>query len=109
MDMQTVLAIASVLACVVGVATFIAGMVARAQNDGKLIGKVEYICTKVDEMSTDMKSNEKLRVKADIENAHQQEQIMTLFNNRDELRTKVQTLEERLNAYERNKLDRHPQ
>lgn len=106
MDTQTIITLASICTCVIGIATFVTGMIIRAKSDGKLIGKVEYICGKVDELSTDIKANEKLRQKADLETARQQEQIKTLFTQDNQLQRDISNLQERMNSYERNQQTR---
>lgn len=86
MDTQTVLFIVSIVGCAIGVATFITGMVSRAKNDGALIGKVDYICTRIDEMREDMKTS------------HQQQS--TLSTKVTQLELEVDHLKERFERYE---------
>lgn len=80
MDTNTVLFICSLVACLIGVFTFISGMVSRAKNDGTLVQKIEQAVKGIEELKTDVKtisgSQQSLAL---LVNTHG-EQIKTLFS-----------------------------
>lgn len=89
MDAGTVTFICGVIACCVGVATFITGMLTRAKQDGQLIAKLDSALKGIEEIKGDVKSIQ------NIQNAHENE--ITQINT--ELRTlkeKVSDLEDKI-------------
>lgn len=46
-----------IIGCIVGVATFVVASLTRAQEDGKLMEKVDYLVRGLDEMKQDTKSH----------------------------------------------------
>lgn len=47
--------VVGIIGCIIGVATFTAGSLARAKEDGKLMEKVDYLVRSFDEMKADTK------------------------------------------------------
>lgn len=50
MDTSTVLFISGIISCVIGVASFVTGMVSRARNDGKLEAKLSFCLQGIEEI-----------------------------------------------------------
>lgn len=46
-----------IIGCIVGVATFVVASLTRAQENGKLMAKVDYLVVGFDEMKQDTKSH----------------------------------------------------
>ncbi len=78
--MDTVLFVCSVIACVIGVLTFISGMNARAQNDGVLVQKLEQAIDGLEEVKSDLKAVTSNQHKTDLQLTSHEEQIKTLFS-----------------------------
>lgn len=79
MDKETILFLTSVIACLIGVFTFISAMMQRSKNDGVLANKVDNALKGIDEIKATLNeqrdSTEDLRA---IVVKHE-EQLTTLF------------------------------
>jgi septal ring factor EnvC (AmiA/AmiB activator) len=51
--------IVGVISCVIGVASFISAQLAKANNNGRLLEKVEYTCRGIDDIRKEMKDKNK--------------------------------------------------
>lgn len=51
--------IVGVVSCLVGVATFISAQLTKANQDGRLLERVEYVCRGIDEIKRDVKEKNK--------------------------------------------------
>lgn len=77
--MDYILFACSIVACLIGVLTFVVGMTGRAKNDGILVQKINQAIEGIEELKTDVKgltTNEQSL--ALLVNSHE-EQIKTLF------------------------------
>lgn len=77
--MDYILFACSIVACLIGVLTFVVGMTGRAKNDGILVQKINQAIEGIEELKTDVKgltANEQSL--ALLVNSHE-EQIKTLF------------------------------
>ena len=78
--MEYVLFACSVVACIIGVLTFVVGMNGRAKNDGVILQKINQAIEGVDELKSDVKGlSSSQQSLALLVNSHE-EQIKTLFN-----------------------------
>lgn len=77
--MDYILFACSIVACLIGVLTFVVGMTGRAKNDGVLVQKINQAIEGIEELKTDVKglraSEQSLAL---LVNSHE-EQIKTLF------------------------------
>lgn len=51
--------IVGIITCIVGVATFISAQLSKANQDGRLLERVEYACRGIDEIKKDVKEKNK--------------------------------------------------
>ena len=78
--MDYVLFICSIVACLVGVLTFVVGMNGRAKNDGVVVQKINQAIEGIEELKSDVKNlSSSQQSLALLVNSHE-EQIKTLFN-----------------------------
>ena len=71
--------ICGVIACIIGVLTFIVGMVSRAKNEGVMLQKLNQALDGIEELKTDVKEiSNAQQHQALVIQAHE-EQIKTLF------------------------------
>ena len=78
--MDYILFICSIVACLVGVLTFVVGMNGRAKNDGVVVQKINQAIEGIEELKSDVKNlSSSQQSLALLVNSHE-EQIKTLFN-----------------------------
>lgn len=78
--MDYVLFVCSIVACLVGVLTFVVGMNGRAKNDGVVVQKINQAIEGIEELKSDVKNlSSSQQSLALLVNSHE-EQIKTLFN-----------------------------
>ncbi len=95
MDSQTLILLGSIIACIIGIATFVSGLNAKAQKDGVLEQKIEQAIKGIEEIKVEVKSTSKnYNTLALMVQAHE-EQIKTLFthtSNTDVLNDRLECL-----------------
>lgn len=105
--METILFVCSILACIVGVATFVVGMNSRAKADGEVVQKLNQAVNGIAELKTDVKeiknSQQSLAL---LVNSHE-EQIKTLFHSLNDLNNTHDVLIEILNYIKQTGADVH--
>ena len=105
--METMLFVCSILACIVGVATFVVGMNNRAKADGEVVQKLNQAVNGIAELKTDVKeiknSQQSLAL---LVNSHE-EQIKTLFHSLNDLNNTHEVLVEILNYIKQTGADAH--
>lgn len=78
--MNYVLFVCSIVACLIGVLTFVVGMNGRAKNDGIVVQKINQAIEGIEELKSDVKNlSSSQQSLALLVNSHE-EQIKTLFN-----------------------------
>ena len=78
--MDYILFVCSIIACLVGVLTFVVGMNGRAKNDGVVVQKINQAIEGIEELKSDVKNlSSSQQSLALLVNSHE-EQIKTLFN-----------------------------
>lgn len=89
--MDTVLFVCSIIACVIGVLTFVVGMNTRAKNDGILVQKINQAIEGIEELKTDVKSVSNNQQSLALMVRSHEEQIKTLFRmaNTDSMNTQA--------------------
>lgn len=105
--MEIILFVCSILACIVGVATFVVGMNSRAKADGEVVQKLNQAVNGIAELKTDVKeiknSQQNLAL---LVNSHE-EQIKTLFHSLNDLNNTHDVLIEILNYIKQTGADVH--
>lgn len=105
--METTLFICSIIACVIGIATFVVGMNSRAKADGEVVQKLNQAVAGIAELKTDVKeiknSQQSLAL---LVNSHE-EQIKTLFHNLNDLNNTHDVLIEILNYIKQTGAEMH--
>lgn len=83
--MENITFVCGVIACLIGVLTFIVGMNNRAKADGEVVQKLNQAVTGISELKSDVKDIKRNQQDlALLVNSHEQ-QIKTLFHNIDDL------------------------
>lgn len=105
--METTLFICSIVACVIGIATFVVGMNSRAKADGEVVQKLNQAVSGIAELKTDMKEiKNNQQSLALLVNSHE-EQIKTLFHSLNALNNTHDVLIEILNYIKQTGADVH--
>lgn len=89
---QTITFICGVILCVIGVATFVTGLVSRAKEDGALSNKVDTALKGIDEIKQTLSEQRNWRETIGIELENHEQKIDTLFN-------KVESIERNIEKY----------
>ena len=90
--MDYILFACSVVACLVGVFTFVVGMNGRAKNDGVVVQKINQAIEGIEELKSDVKDlSSSQQSLALLVNSHE-EQIKTLFRMADTSDVNTQAL-----------------
>ena len=78
--MDYILFVCSIVACLIGILTFVVGMNGRAKNDGIVVQKINQAIEGIEELKSDVKGlTTNQQSLALLVNSHE-EQIKTLFN-----------------------------
>lgn len=77
---QTITFICGVILCVIGIATFVTGLVSRAKEDGALSNKVDTALKGIDEIKQTLNEQRDWRETIGIELETHEQKINTLFN-----------------------------
>lgn len=85
MDVSTLTMIGGIITCLIGVATFIAGMRGRAANDGMLIQKINQALAGIDELKQDFRAQASMERSLELRVQAHDEQIKSLFKSQEEL------------------------
>lgn len=89
---QTITFICGIILCVIGVATFVTGLVSRAKDDGALSNKVDTALKGIDEIKQTLNEQRNWRETIGIELENHEQKINTLFN-------KVESIERSIEKY----------
>lgn len=80
---ETVLFICSLVACIIGILTFIVGMQSRSKNEGVLTQKLEQAIEGIEEIKKDLKSMASVQQQQALDIKSHEEKIKTLYYNAD--------------------------
>ena len=89
---QTITFICGVILCIIGIATFVTGLVSRAKEDGALSNKVDTALKGIDEIKQTLNEQRNWRETIGIELENHEQKIDTLFN-------KVESIERNIEKY----------
>lgn len=100
MDTSTIVFVCGVISCILGVATFVVGMITRARNDGKLEAKlgfclqgIEEIKSSINTLTTKQTTQNNSIIKFETEIAMLQQNVQNLQDEYERLREKVTNIE----------------
>lgn len=96
---QTILFVCGVITCIIGVCTFITGMMTRAKKYGQLEYKVDSALKGIEEIKQTINKNSSWQESIGLEVKGHEERIDTLFN-------RIESLGERIIRLEGNYLER---
>ena len=80
---ETLLFICSLVACIIGILTFIAGMQSRSKNEGVLAQKLEQAIEGIEEIKKDLKSMTSVQQQQALDIKSHEEKIKALYHNAD--------------------------
>lgn len=101
METSTIVFVCGVISCILGIATFVTGMVTRARNDGKLEAKLGFCLQGIEEIKTSISS---LNAKQTTQNnsiIKFETEITTLKLNVKNLQDEYEKLREKVNELEK--------
>lgn len=101
MDLSTITFLGGILSCVIGVATFITGMNARAQKEGVLEQKINQAIEGIEEIKAEMKSTSTNQNALALLVQSHEEQIKTIFKQLTSIDQRQGTLDMRLSSSDR--------
>ena len=90
MDFAT---ISSIVLFIISIITFVSGLIAKAQNDGKVLARIEQIQTDISEIKIELKGKSQDIEKQKIITENQECRIKNLEEKIDKLETKLSRLE----------------
>lgn len=91
MDLSTITLLGGIISCIIGIATFVTGMNARAQKEGVLEQKINQAIEGIEEIKTEMKSTSTNQNALALLVQSHEEQIKTIFH-------QVNSIDQRLNS-----------
>ncbi len=86
---ETVTFICGIILCIIGVCTFVTGMISRAKGEGILSNKVDNALKGIDEIKSSLIEQRNWREEIGIITERQQQQIDTLFRRVTKLENKI--------------------
>ena len=87
---QTITFICGVILCVIGVATFVTGLVSRAKEDGALSNKVDTALKGIDEIKQTLSEQRDWRETIGIELENHEQKIDTLFKKAESIERNIE-------------------
>lgn len=87
--MDSITFMIGIITCLVGVFTFISGMMQRSKNDGALENKVDNALKGIDEIKATLNEQQDISGEMRVVAAEQQQQINTLFRRVEVLEKKT--------------------
>ena len=90
--MDYILFVCSLIACIIGVLTFIVGMTGRAKNEGVMVQKLNQALAGIEELKTDVKGISNTQNHQALAIQAHEEQIKTLFKAVDTSETTTKAL-----------------
>ena len=93
MDGPTITLIIGIIGCVIGVSTFVSSLQNKAQNTGVLEQKIEQALQGIDEIKKQFKDSAASQSNMSLVVQTHTEQIKSLFKTVDELKHRVNTVE----------------
>lgn len=105
MDTSTIVFVAGIISCVIGVASFVTGIAARARNDGKLESKLEFCLKGIEEIKKSVGNIENKQNTHDNTLTRLDSELKSLRKTHEaeieRIEKEIETLRERVNNYEK--------
>lgn len=86
---QTITFVIGIIACAVGVMTFVSGMLQRSKNAGALENKVDTILKKIENIEETLNEHRHLNEEIRVTITEHEQKITTLFKRIDVLEKKI--------------------
>lgn len=86
---QTITFVIGIIACAVGVMTFVSGMLQRSKNAGALENKVDTILKKIENIEETLNEHRHLNEEIMVTITEHEQKITTLFKRIDVLEKKI--------------------
>lgn len=96
MDAATITLLAGIISCLIGVATFVTGMTARAKKDGVIEQKLNQALEGIEEIKRDSRNFANQQNALSLSVTTHDEQIKTLFKEFESLDHRLLTLDNRV-------------
>lgn len=90
--MNTILFVCSLIVCIIGVLTFISGLMTKSKEDGVLVEKINQALEGIEELKSDLKSVTNTEKSLELMVRSHEEQIHTLFKQMDSSTTILEAL-----------------
>lgn len=100
----TITFVTGVIACIVGIATFVVGMISRAKDSGVLAHKVDTALQGIEEIKKTLSEQRTWREAMAIEVEAHEQKIKSLFERQGPLETDVRYLKEYLHPFQNRKV-----
>lgn len=91
---QTVIFICGIITCIIGIATFITGMMTRARKDGQIAYKVDEALNGIAEIKETLNKHLNWQNETSLDVRSHDEQIKMLFSTTSNLDTRLTRLED---------------
>ena len=82
--MEVILFVCSLVACIIGVLTFVVGMNSRAKNDGVVLQKINQAVDGIEELKSDIKGLTSQQNSLSLQVSSHEQKIKTLFKNQED-------------------------
>lgn len=90
---QTITFLCGVIMCIIGVATFISALLARAKENGQLDHKVDEALRGISEIKSKLNQNYSWQENIGLKVQSHEEKILTLFNHYNSLDRRLEEIE----------------
>ena len=90
--MDIILFVCSLVVCIIGVLTFISGLMTKSKEDGVLVEKINQALDGIEELKSDLKSVTNTEKSLELMVRSHEEQIHTLFKQMDSSATILEAL-----------------
>lgn len=101
MDKETILLLCTLIGCAVGIGGFVAGVISRAKQDGKLSAQIEFCVTGISSINNKMEAIQTTVTKAVTDNARYEERIKSLEEHIKSLEGAMKILQQRKGCSDR--------
>ena len=101
MDLSTITFLGGIISCIIGIATFVTGMNARAQKEGVLEQKINQAIEGIEEIKAEMKSTSTNQNALALLVQSHEEQIKTVYHQLNSIDQRQTTLDMRLSSSDR--------
>ena len=90
MDPETITLIAGVISCVIGVSTFVSGMITRSERNGSMETKITQALDGIESINRKLEASAHEQHSMDLLVRSHEEKIKTLFNNQHDLKARIE-------------------